>query len=118
MREKDDKYIHQQPCGCTHCDMIRMNWHTGPGLYKAIEGEPRYGNAGGRTTTWTLDRFVWGERIKPGELIYVVRDLEPHEAGYDRYHPSGVVIIPLDGKEGRFSRAPHICTSKKWIEPA
>ncbi len=117
MRGRYEKYVHKQPCGCTNCDGVRMDWHTGPGTYKAIAMDERMGG-GSRTTTWTLERFVWGERIAVGELIYVVRDLEPHEAGYDKWHPSGVLIIPLDGKEGRFSRAPYICTSKKWIEPA
>lgn len=113
-----DKYVHEQPCGCTNCEQVRLRWHFGPGLYKAIAGEAMYGSADGRTNTWTLDRFTWGEKIKPGELIYVVRDLVEGEAGYDRWHPCEVLIIPLDGKEGRFSRPPYLCTKKTWIEPA
>lgn len=112
-----DKYVHEQPCGCTNCDAVREQWHTGPGLYKAIPRDPRTGG-GSMTTTWTLDRFVWGEQIESGELIYVVRDLVPGEKGYDHWHPCEVLIIPLDGKGNRFARAPHMCTKKKWIEPA
>ena len=44
-----------------------------------------------------------------------MRELELGEKGD---HMDGVLIILLDGKDGRFSRAPHMCTSKKWIEPA
>lgn len=117
MRGKDDKYVHAQPCGCTNCEGVRLNWHTGSGLYKAIAREARMGGGSG-TTTWTLDKFEWGERIEVGELIYVVRDLVPGEAGYDRWHPCEVLIIPLDGKGDRFARGPRLCTKKKWIEPA
>ena len=112
-----DKYIHEQPCGCTNCDAVREQWHTGPGLYKAVAREPRMGG-GSRTTTWTLDRFVWGEEIVVGELIYVVRDLVPGEEGYDPWHPGEVLIIPLDGKDDRFKYGLQMCTKKRWMEPA
>lgn len=73
---------------------------------------------GNGTTTWTLERFVWGESIAVGELIYVVRDLVPGEPGGENNHIDGVLIIPLDGREDRFIRSPYLCTSKKWLEPA
>jgi hypothetical protein len=114
-RSRDDKYIHEQPCGCTHCVMIRKNWHTGPGTYRAIAS--KYDKNGG-TTTWTLDAVIWGEKLAPGSLIYVVRDLKEDEEGGQRNWLDGVLIIPLDGKPGRFDKAPHLCTSKAWIEPA
>ena len=107
------EYIHAQPCACVCCDTARLRAFAGPSiLYRATRS---HSNNIGNTTTWTLKHFEWTESIVPGELIYVVRELEPGEKGG---HMDGVLIIPLDGKDGRFSRAPHMCTSKKWIEPA
>lgn len=105
---------HDQPCGCCFCDTLRAERYAGPSIYKAIAAAPRMGG-GSATVTWTLEHFRWGERIPAGELLLVVRELKKHEAGG---HLDAVLIVPLDGRDDRFTHAPHLCTSKKWIEPA
>jgi hypothetical protein len=100
------QYHHKEPCDCVNCENVRLKaWH-GPGLYKA---------KGKGTTTWKLGVFLWDVKLAPGQLFYVVRELERGEPGW---HLDAVAGVIVDGKEGRWVEGPKTCTSKKWLEPA
>jgi len=69
---------------------------------------------GSGTTTWTLDRFSWGRRVNPGQLVWVERRVVDPEPGY---HIHGAVVWLLeDGAD--FSKRSRLCTSLNWLEPA
>lgn len=108
-------YVHEQPCACTNCEGVRHDAFKqhGPGLYKAIARAKNYGGGSG-TTTWTLDRFEWGEGIPAGTPIWVERLVAKPEHGY---HIHGAVIWVFDGDARRFAKKSRLCTSVRWLEP-
>ncbi len=100
------KYNHKEPCDCCNCDTVRHEAYHGPGLYRA---------KGKGTTTWKLGVFLWDVKLVPGQLFYVMRELDKNEKGG---HLDGVVGVIIDDSGESWVKGPVTCTSKKWLEPA
>src|SRR5690606_23847221 len=80
-------YAHAQPCNCVCCETVRVEAFRGPGLYQAIGRRDAPSHSG--TTTWTLDAFLWGLSVPPGQLVWVEREVLREEKGG---HLKGVVV--------------------------